>query len=179
MPPFGLAYGGELKKGEIDAIVSFMRYTWDERAEIPEDAIQGIPPLAEGEVPSYEVHISAIAKRYCVSCHREGKENNNYLMGTYQDLLTTGDNAKFNIDSGDPEASYVIITMYRESIFDDAGNEIIGPMPPSKEIKEEYIHIFEQWILNGMPESADEAATLSKPVGPADAELATGESETP
>jgi len=168
MPPFGLAYGGELKKGEIDAIVAFMRYSWDERAEIPEEAVQGIPSLAEGEVPSYEVHISAIAKRYCVSCHREGKENNNYFMGTYQYLLTTGDNKGFNIISDDPSASYVVITMYRESIFDDAGNEIIGPMPPSKEIKEEYIHIFEQWILNGMPETAEEATALSEPVVPAE-----------
>jgi mono/diheme cytochrome c family protein len=166
MPPFGLAYGGELKKGEIEAIVTFMRYTWDERSEIPEEAIQGIPSLAEGEVPSYEVHISAIAKRYCVSCHREGKENNNYLMVTYQDILTTGDNAKMNIIAGDPTASYVIRTMLREPILDEAGNEIIGAMPPTKEIKEEYIHIFEQWILNGMPETADEATALSEPASP-------------
>ena len=38
MPPFGLAYGGELKANQIEYIVNFMRYTWDSRAEIPEDA---------------------------------------------------------------------------------------------------------------------------------------------
>ena len=177
MPPFGLAYGGELKKGEIDAIVTFMRYTWDERSEIPEEAIQGIPSLAEGEVPSYEVHITAIVKRYCVSCHREGKENNNYLMGTYQELLTTGDNTKMNIIAGDPAESYIIRTMLRDSILDDAGNELIGPMPPTKEIKEEYIHIFEQWILNGMPETADQAAALS--ASPSVTEPPAGETVTP
>lgn len=161
MPPFGLAYGGELKKGEIDAIVTFMRYTWDERAEIPAEAIFGIPPLAEGEVPSYEVHISAIAKRYCVSCHRPDKENNNNLMQTYQEILTTGDNFPKNVISGDPDASYMIRTMMRESIYDDAGNEIIGPMPPTKEIEEKYIDMFRIWILFGMPETAEDAAALS------------------
>jgi len=160
MNPFGLAYGGELKIGEIEAIVTFMRYTWDERVEIPQEAVFGIPPLAEGEVPSYEVHISAIVKRYCVSCHRPDKENNNYLMQTYHELLTTGDNVSYNIIGGNPNASYIIKTMLRESIFDNAGNEIIGPMPPTKEISEEYILMFEKWILNGMPETTEDAAAL-------------------
>jgi mono/diheme cytochrome c family protein len=167
MPPFGLAYGGELKKGEIDAIVTFMRYTWDERAEIPEEAVFGIPTLAEGEVPSYDVHISAVVKRYCVSCHRPDKENNNYLMQTYEEILTTGDNAPNNIISGDPDASYIIRTMLRESIFDAAGNEIIGPMPPTKAIDQEYIVMFQKWILAGMPQTAEEAAALSTPAGAA------------
>jgi menaquinol-cytochrome c reductase cytochrome b/c subunit len=179
MTPFGLAYGGELKKGEIDAIVTFMRYTWDERAEIPEEAIQGIPTLAEGEVPSYEVHISAIVKRYCVSCHRPDKENDNYLMQTYIEMLTTGDNAPNNLIAGDPDASYVVRTMLRESIFDETGNEIIGPMPPSKEIKEDYIYIFKHWILNGMPESGEAAAALSQPTTPETVEPVEGQTQTP
>ena len=161
MPPFGLAYGGELNRGEIDAIVTFMRYTWDERVEIPQEAVFGIPSLAEGEIPSYEVHISAIAKRYCVSCHRPDKENNNYLMQTYQEILSTGDNAGNNIISGNPDDSYLILTMLRESIYDNAGNEIIGPMPPTKAIDEEYINMFRLWILHGMPETAQDAAALS------------------
>ncbi len=168
MPPFGLAYGGELKKAELDAIVTFMRYTWDERAEIPAEAALGIPELKEGEIPSYEVHISAIVKRYCVSCHREGKENNNYMMGTYQELLTTGDNAPNNIIAGDPQNSYAIRTMLRESILDDNGAEIIGPMPPSKEIPEKYIPVFEAWILNNMPETADHAAALAAEAAPSE-----------
>lgn len=166
MPPFGLAYGGELKKAEIDAIVTFMRYTWDERAEIPAEAVLGIPELKEGEIPSYEVHISAIVKRYCVSCHREGKENNNYFMGSYQEILTTGDNASNNVIAGDPQRSYLIRTMLRESILDDSGTEIIGPMPPSKEIPEKYIPVFELWILNHMPETTDQAAALSAGTAP-------------
>ena len=107
----------------------------------------------------------------------EGKENNDYLMGTYQELLTTGDNTKMNIIAGDPAESYIIRTMLRDSILDDAGNELIGPMPPTKEIKEEYIHIFEQWILNGMPETADQAAALS--ASPSVTEPPAGETVTP
>ena len=178
MPPYGLGNGGELARAEIEYIVTFMRYTWDNRAEIPEDAAAAgaIPTLAEGEIPSYEVHIQAIAKRYCVSCHRPNKENNNYLMQTYDEILTTGDNVGKNVVAGDL-TSYLIQTINRESIFDDAGNEIIDPMPPSKEIKAEYIHIFEEWILAGMPETADEAAALSTEPAPAETEAPTGEGE--
>ena len=176
MPPFGLAYGGELKKADIDAIVTFMRYNWDERAEIPVEAVLGIPELKEGEVPSYEVHISAIAKRYCVSCHREGKENNNYLMGSYQEILTTGDNAPNNVIAVDPQNSYLVQTMQRESIYDDGGNEIIGPMPPSKEIPGKYIPIFEQWIHHSMPETDEDAGLLTQSVQVDEAE---GESQEP
>ena len=166
MPPFGLAYGGELKNSEIEYIVNFMRYTWDERAEIPEDAAGAgaIPALAEGEIPSYEVHIQPIAKRYCISCHRPGKENNKYLMGTYAEIIETGDNAP-NMIAGNLESN-LIVTLYHESILDAAGNEIIGPMPPTKQIKPEYIHIFEQWVLAGMPETADEAAALQAEAAP-------------
>jgi len=160
MPPFGLGYGGELSKGEVDAIVTFMRYVWDERAEIPAEAIIGIPPLAEGEIPSYEVHISALAKRYCISCHREGKVNNNYLMGSYEEMLTTGDNQGHILIAGDLENSYFIETIYQNAIFDANGEQIIGPMPPTKSIKDEYIRIFEAWVLAGMPETIDDAAAI-------------------
>ena len=175
MPPFGLAYGGELNMGKIDAIVTFMRYTWDERVEIPQEAVFGIPSLAEGEVPSYEVHISAIVKRYCVSCHRPDKENNNYLMQTYEEILTTGDNAEQNIIAGNPDESHIIRTMLRESIYDDAGNEIIGPMPPTKEIDEEYINMFRLWILHGMPQSTDDATALSDTTGTVSTDATSGQ----
>ncbi|MCK5793325.1 MAG: c-type cytochrome [Anaerolineales bacterium] len=162
MPPFGLAYGGELKKSELDAMVFFMRYTWDDRAELPADAASAgaIPNLAENEIPSYEVHISKIIQRYCISCHRPGKENNNYLMGTYQEILTTGDDAPNNLIAGDM-TSYLILTMNGESIFDESGEEIIQQMPPTKLMKEEYISIFENWVLNGMPETAADAEVLT------------------
>ena len=175
MPPFGLAYGGELKSSEIEYIVTFMRYTWDSRAEIPEDAAAAgaIPALAEGEIPSYEVHIQPIVKRYCISCHRSGKENDNYLMGTYVEILETGDNAP-NVIAGDLN-SHLILTINHESILDASGAEIIGPMPPTKQIKPEYIYIFEQWVLAGMPETADEAAALQANTTPTETEVPTGD----
>ena len=163
MPPFGLAYGGELKKGEMEAMVLYMRYTWDDRVEIPEDAAAAgaIPDLKEGEVPSYEVHISRITKRYCVSCHRPGKENNDYLMQTYQEMLTSGENVDNNLIAWDLN-SYLILTLNGESILDPAtGEELIQQMPPTKLMKDEYIKIIEAWVLNGMPETAADAEALS------------------
>ncbi len=162
MPPYGLAYGGELKKNQIEAVVVFMRYTWDDRVEIPEDAAGAgaIPQLAENEVPSYEIHISRITRRYCISCHRPGKENNNYLMGTYEEILTTGDNAEFNIIAGDLE-SYLVQSINGISILDPATDDVlIQQMPPTKLMKDDYIKIFESWILNGMPETAVDAEAL-------------------
>ncbi len=138
-----------------------MRYTWDDRAELPADAASAgaIPDLAEGEIPSYEVHISKIIQRYCISCHRPGKENNDYLMGTYQELLTTGDNAANNLIAGDLN-SYLTLTIRGEEIFDENGERIVQQMPPTKLMKDEYISIFETWVLNGMPETAADAEAM-------------------
>jgi ubiquinol-cytochrome c reductase cytochrome b subunit len=163
MPPYGLAYGGDLKKTELESLVTYMRYTWDDRVDIPEDAAAAgaIPEISEFEVPSYEVHISRIVQRYCVSCHRPGKENNNYLMQTYQEMLTTGDNQGSNLIAGDLN-SYLLLTNKGNSILDpDSGEEIIQQMPPTKLMKDKYIHLFEIWVLNGMPETAAEAEALT------------------
>ncbi|HWQ83423.1 MAG TPA: c-type cytochrome [Anaerolineales bacterium] len=155
MPPFGLAYGGELSRGDITALVNFMRYTWDDRAELPAEAAaaSAIPELKPGEVPSYEVHISVLSKRYCVSCHRPNKENNEYLMQSYEEILTSGDNAP-NLIAGDL-GSNLIRMLHREEI--EAG----GPMPPTKALKAEYIDIWERWVMGGMPNTAADAAALS------------------
>jgi menaquinol-cytochrome c reductase cytochrome b/c subunit len=161
MPPSGRAYGGELSPDEIMAIVTFMRYTWDDRAEIPAEAVaaSALPTLAADEVPSYDVHIQAIVKRYCVSCHRPGKENQNYLMRTYEEVIESGDNAP-NFIAGDL-GSNSIRMLHREEI--EAG----GPMPPTKPLREDYIKIFELWTLAGMPETAEQAAQLSPAGGEA------------
>lgn len=163
MPPFGGAYGGELTPSEIEYIVTFMRYTWDDRAEVPEDAVaSAIPALAEGEVPSYEVHIFAVSKRYCVSCHRDGKENNNYLMDTYEGIVKGGNNAP-NIVAGDMNSILIQVIQGHEVTGNDG--EVINVMPPSgKPLKDEYIEMFIRWVEAGMPETADDAAALSEDV---------------
>lgn len=156
MTPFGRAYGGELGPGDIDSIVTFMRYTWDDRAEIPLDVLAAntMPTLAEGEVPSYEVHISAIVKRYCISCHREGKNNQNYLMTSYDEIINSGDNTP-NLIAGDLTCNTMQMLNRVE------GLEVGNPMPPTKELKPELVAIWQAWILAGMPNTAEEAAALS------------------
>ncbi len=158
MTPFGRAYGGELGPSDIDAIVTFMRYTWDDRAEIPLDALlaSAMPTLAEGEVPSYEVHISAIVKRYCISCHRPGKNNQNYLMTTYDEIINTGDNYP-NLIADDLTCNTMQMLNRVEGL--DAGS----PMPPTTELKPELVAIWEAWILAGMPDTAADAVALSAP----------------
>jgi menaquinol-cytochrome c reductase cytochrome b/c subunit len=162
MPPFGLGYGGELSRGEIDAAVAFMRYTWDDRVEIPEEAAQAgaIPELGAGEIPSYEVHVEPIIKRYCVSCHRPGKKNNNYLMRSYEEVMVSGDNAP-NVIPGDLNSNNIRM-IHREEI--DAG----GPMPPTRALRPEVIDILERWVLGGAVETAEEAAALSPTQTPSD-----------
>ncbi|HAX68538.1 MAG TPA: c-type cytochrome [Anaerolineales bacterium] len=161
MPPYGKTYGGELSKSEIDYITIFMRYSWDDRFEAPV-LPELFPPLADGEVPSYDVHIQPIVKRYCISCHRPGKDNNNYLMTTYEEILTTGDHAEFNVIAGN-ETSYLLQTIQGQPILDENGEEIISIMPPSRLLNENVVDVFMRWIMNGMPQTAADAAALSTP----------------
>lgn len=167
MTPFGKAYGGELTRSEIDYVITYMRYSWDDRFESPEIP-ELFPPLADGEVPSYDVHLQPIVKRYCVSCHRAGKENNNYLMTSYDEMLKTGDNADKNIIAGD-ENSYLLQVIQEHPIMnpDKPDEEMIGKMPPSKALKPDIVNVFKLWIMNGMPQTATDAAKLSPPVTPA------------
>jgi ubiquinol-cytochrome c reductase cytochrome b subunit len=159
MPPFGKGYGGELSRAEINAIVTFMRYTWDDRSEIPEEVAQAgaIPALAEGEVPSYEIHVAPLVKRYCVSCHRPGKENQNYLMQSYDEVMTTGDHTP-NVIPGDLNSN-LILMINRQEI--EAG----GPMPPTKALKPEVMDIFTRWVQGGAPNTAEDAAAAPPGVG--------------
>ena len=159
MTPFGKAYGGELSKSDIDNIITYIRYIWDDRFEAPK--LQPLyPPLADGEVPSYEVHIQPIIKRYCISCHRAGKDNNHYLMTSYQEMLTTGDEAKNNIIAGD-ENSYLLQVIQGQEIMkpDKPNEKLIGVMPPNSKLKPDVVNVFKLWIMNGMPETAADAAS--------------------
>ena len=163
MTPFGKAYGGELTRSEIDNIIIFMRYTWDDRFEAP-PMKPLFPALVEGEVPSYEVHIAPIVKRYCVSCHRAGKENNDFLMTSYNEILTTGENKDKNLIPGDPN-SYLLQVIQGTPIPDpqDPTQELIGVMPPKGHIKPDAIDVFIRWVMNGMPETAEDAGKLFVP----------------
>ena len=160
MTPFGKAYGGVLSKSEMDYITAFMRYMWDDRFEIPAEALKPIfPPLIPGEVPSYDVHIAPIVKRYCLSCHRAGKQNNNYLMGSYEEILNTGDNMPL-ITAGDPDSIFLKV-IQEQTILDPAtGEELIGVMPPNGPPQPNVIEVFLRWVMNGMPLTAEEAAAL-------------------
>jgi len=100
-------------------------------------------------------------KRYCISCHRAGKENNNYLMTTYEEILTTGDNVDHNVIPGDME-SYLLQVIQETPIMDpeNPDEELIGVMPPTRALKANVVDVFIRWIMNGMPQTAEEAAKL-------------------
>ena len=161
MTPFGKSYNpAGLSKTEIDEIVTFMRYTWDDRFEAP--PIKPVfPALAAGEVPSYEVHIQPIVKRYCLSCHRAGKTNNNYLMDTYDNILHTGDQKDQNIIAGDPN-SYLLQVIQGQTIPDpkDPSKTLIRQMPPNSKLQPNIIDALTRWVMAGMPQTAAEAAQL-------------------
>lgn len=154
MTPFSKAYGGQLSVSDIDAIVAFMRYTWDDRAQLPKNAVVAntIPDLKEGEVPSYEVHIAPIVKRNCLSCHRTGRESQsqNYLMDTYDNVMNSGDH-KPNVVPGDLN-SHLFLMINRQEI--EAGKA----MPPTSPLSDKYIEYFKRWIEGGAPNTKDDAA---------------------
>jgi mono/diheme cytochrome c family protein len=164
MQPFGKAYGGALSPSEIDFLVAFMRYTWDDRTVMPAGAVSTIPALNPGEVPSWDVHIQALVKRYCVSCHRTGKQNNNYLMTSYQEMINTGDNAPL-ITAGDPESLLLKLINGQEGKDPITGN-VIRQMPPTKLLDPKYVDMLSRWVMAGMPQTAAEAAALSPTATP-------------
>jgi len=165
MNPFGKAYNAEgLSKSEIDYLVTFMRYSWDNRFEMPAEALKPLfPSLTEGEIPSYEVHIAPIVKRYCLSCHRAGKENHNYLMDTYDNVVNSGDEAPV-ITAGDAE-SILLKVIQGTPIPDpnDSTKALISQMPPNKPLKENIIDVFKRWVMAGMPNTAADAAAIPTP----------------
>jgi mono/diheme cytochrome c family protein len=169
MQPFARAYGGALGPSDIDAIVTFMRYTWDDRMEVPQEvtAAGAIPTVAPGQAPSYEQQISAIQKRYCVSCHRTGKKNNNYIMDNYDNTIKTGDHAP-NLIAGDLLCNTMQMLNRVEGL--EAGN----PMPPTKALPPELVEIYKQWILAGMPNTSAEAATISITPGISETQVISG-----
>jgi menaquinol-cytochrome c reductase cytochrome b/c subunit len=158
MTPFGKSYGGTLSPTEIEAIATFMRYTWDDRAELPAGTrlASSIPALNPGEVPSYDVHIGPLVKRFCVSCHRAGKTNNNYLVTSYDEILKTGDNAPVII-AGDPNSLLLQLINGHES-KDPKTGKTIRQMPPTKLLDQQYIDMLTRWVMAGMPMTAEEAA---------------------
>ena len=158
MTPFGRAYGGGLSPTEIDNIVTFMRYTWDDRSVLPAGAalVSSIPALNPGEVPSYDVHIGPLVKRYCVSCHQAGKQNNNYLLTTYAEMLKTGDNAPI-LTAGDTN-SLLIQLISGHTSTDPKTGATIRQMPPTKLLDQKYIDLITLWVKAGMPKTAADAA---------------------
>jgi mono/diheme cytochrome c family protein len=167
MTPFGKSYNPEgLSRSEIDNIVTFMRYSWDDRFEAP--PIKPLfPALAAGEVPSYDVHIQPIVKRYCLSCHRAGKENDNFLMDSYDNMLHTGDNKDKDTIAGDPN-SYLLQVIQGHTIPDpkDATKVLIRQMPPNGKLQANVVDAFVRWVMAGMPQTAADAAKLQVTVTP-------------
>ena len=179
MTPFGNAYGGSLSTGDIDNIVTFIRYSWDDRFQLPPGANKPLfPPLAEKEIPSYDVHIAPIVKRYCLSCHQSSQQNNHFAMDTYDHILKSGDQAP-NIVAGDPN-SILLKVIEGAPILDpkDSSQQLITAMPPSQKLPDNIINVFKLWVLAGMPKTADDASHASLQGSPA-ASTPTGEPEGP
>jgi menaquinol-cytochrome c reductase cytochrome b/c subunit len=163
MQPFGQAYGGALSPTQINAIVTFMRYTWDERSVLPAGATLagGIPALKPGEVPSYDVHIGPLVTHYCVSCHSAGKDNGNYLLTSYKDMLNSGDNAPV-LSAGDAQ-SLLLKLITGHTGVDPKTGQAITQMPPSKLLDQQYIDMITEWVMAGMPQTAQDAAKAPTP----------------
>jgi menaquinol-cytochrome c reductase cytochrome b/c subunit len=160
MTPFGKAYGGLLSPTEIESIATFMRYTWDDRAVLPAGTtlVSSIPALNPGEVPSYDVHIAPLTKRYCVSCHQAGKQNNNYLLTSSDEMLNSGDNVPV-ITAGDPNSLLLQLITGHEGTDPKTG-KTIRQMPPTKLLDQQYVDMLTRWIMAGMPKTAEDAARV-------------------
>jgi mono/diheme cytochrome c family protein len=154
MPAFGLANGGQLNNQQIAAVVAFVR-SWDSRIVVEEGA-GAAAALAPGEIPDYEKHVAPLLKRRCSACHREGAAKNNYVMSSYQSVMTSGDHAP-DVVGGDLNSN-LILMINRQKI--EAG----GPMPPTKALAPEEIDIITRWVQAGALPMRVQTPTLTATV---------------
>ena len=78
-------------------------------------------------------------------------------MGSYDEVINSGDNAPVMI-AGDMN-SIMIRVLNQEDLTDIE----VGPMPPNKPLKPEYIDVIIRWIMAGMPQTAEDAAAAQQP----------------
>jgi len=83
-------------------------------------------------------------------------------MATYQEIMTTGDNAPNNIIPGDP-TSIMLRVLNREDL--KTLEHPVSPMPPTKALPQNVLDIFTRWILGGAPNTAQDAASKTLPAG--------------
>jgi hypothetical protein len=88
-------------------------------------------------------------------------------MTTYEEILTTGENKDNNIIAGD-ENSYLLQVIQEDAIMnpEKPDEELIGVMPPNRALKPNVIDVWIRWIMNGMPQTAEDAAALFVPPTP-------------
>ncbi|MCK7526754.1 MAG: hypothetical protein MZV64_58735 [Ignavibacteriales bacterium] len=117
--PFGKTYGGELSASEIDYIDHLHALHRGMTASKRRRSSRSSRRWQMAKSRRMMSTSQPIVKRYCISCHRAGKDNNNYLMTTYEEILTTGDNVDNNIIAGDMN-SYLLQTIQGTPIMDPA-----------------------------------------------------------
>jgi cytochrome c len=77
-------------------------------------------------------------------------------MTSYEEMLTTGDNAPL-ITAGDPE-SLLLKLINGQQGQDPLTNTVIRQMPPTKLLDSQYIDMLTRWVMAGMPQTADQAS---------------------
>ena len=80
-------------------------------------------------------------------------------MTSYQEMISTGDNAPL-ITAGDPESLLLKLINGQEGL-DPITNKVIRQMPPTKLLDQKYVDMLTNWVMNGMPQTADEASKLT------------------
>ncbi|HEY9152674.1 MAG TPA: hypothetical protein VIN60_07305, partial [Anaerolineales bacterium] len=100
--------------------------------------------------------------------HKAGQTNNNFLMDPYDDILHTGDHKANDVIAGNTD-SYLLQVIQGHAIPDpnNSALTLIRAMPPNGHLTPDVIDMFVRWIMNGMPQTAADAAKLSAPSTPA------------
>lgn len=91
-----------------------------------------VAPLAEGETPSYELHIAPLLSD-CVQCHSEAVASAGLDLSSYTGLMTGGDSG-LAVQAGDSAGSSIIEVQ--------SGQHFMN-------LSEDYLEIFKAWIDAG------------------------------
>lgn len=93
---------------------------------------------------TYDEHILPIFKQHCGSCHNPNDQKGGLTLDNYAAMMQGGGSGDV-IESGDPDSSYLVMTVTRES----------EPyMPPNGKIPEKDINLIKEWIKLGAPQNS-------------------------
>ncbi|MEM8912136.1 MAG: DUF1549 domain-containing protein [Planctomycetota bacterium] len=110
---------------------------------------------ADAAVVSYHRQVEPIFRTHCFGCHQNAKQSGDYLMTSFESLLSGGATGEAAIVAGDPDGSYLmdLVTPH------DGVAEM--PEPPREPLAQADLELIRRWIQQGAVDDSPPAAKVN------------------